>query len=188
MALVRFAVCWCQRFRACRRAAQVPLVEGVAFALFTMRVRRRLGLPDGARVVLRDAATGVVDSIDRLLEVDEGVTLEVTSDMPSCLSVAAATSAATHRAAAAKAQEGGAVGGAGGAGGAGAGPKRECRMDIPVSEWARSAREREDEEGGDGKYRRRRKGLTAGRVARWVLGLAAVGGALYMLLGSGSAA
>ena len=132
-------------------------------------------------MVLADAATGLVDSIDKLLEVDEGVTLEVTSDVPSCLSQAVATSttAATHRPMAQTQAHG--------AGGA-ATPRAACRVDIPVSEWARSARAREEEEGGDGKYRKRR-GATSQvmQVARWALALVGVVGGLYMIFGGASA-
>lgn len=159
----------------------MPLVEGVAFEQFVMRVRRRLGLPDAARVTLQEATTGVVDTIDRLLEVDEGVTLEVTSDVPSCLTQAVSTSAtaATHRPVAGKGQaQEGAVSGLNGS----TAPPRVCRVDIPVSEWARSARDREDEEGGDGKYRKKRRvSFRAVGVARWSLGLAALGGMLFLL-------
>lgn len=164
---------------------QVPLVEGVSFDQFTMRVRRRLGLPDGSRITLTDAASGVVDTIDRLLEVDEGVTLDVASDVPSCLSQAVGTSAsaATQRPMAGKGQALDGV--ANGAGGAAASPVKACRVDIPVSEWARSAREREDEDAGDGKYRKRRRGALGAMLSgRVLLGLAAGGILLYLLLGA----
>ena len=51
------------------RKAVVPLVEGCDYDMFVARVRRRLGVPDAGTVTLSDAATGSVDSIDRLLEV-----------------------------------------------------------------------------------------------------------------------
>ena len=51
------------------RKAVVPLVEGSDFAQFLGRVRRRLGLPDGTSLELLDAATGSVNSIERLIEV-----------------------------------------------------------------------------------------------------------------------
>ena len=63
--------------RSHERKCVVPLVEGCDFDMFVSRVRRRLGLPDTTAVTLHDAATGAVDSIDRLLEVDEGNTLDV---------------------------------------------------------------------------------------------------------------
>ena len=59
------------------RKAVVPLVEGCDFEQFLQRVRRRLGVPEDIKPTLSDAATGTVDSIDRLLEVDEGNTLDV---------------------------------------------------------------------------------------------------------------
>lgn len=184
---------------------QVPLVEGVAFEQFVCRVRRRLGLPDQAQVTLRDAATGAIDSIDRLLEVDEGSTLEVISDMPSCLAAATAAAAAptpmptsaaggatnvtaaagststtvpaaSRRPMAAKPSDGSMAAGPSAAGGQSG---RACRVDIPVSEWARGARGPPDdsEEGGDLKYRKRRgAGLTLERVGRWVCAFMVIGG------------
>ena len=144
-------------------------------------------MPDGARVMLQDASTGAVDSIDRLLEVDEGITLEVISDTPSCLSQAVSTSttAAMQRPVAGSKvpMSPSCAAGASGVGG----PLRSCRMDIPVSEWTRTEREREEEEAGDGKYRKKRRGA-ASKVARLVLALAAVGGVLYFVVGrSGTA-
>ena len=57
---------------------------------------------------------------------------------------------------------------------------RECRMNIPVSEWARGGRGGEGGEGdesGDGKYKKRRASALAWiRVRRWVLVLSALGG------------
>ena len=51
------------------RKAVVPLVEGCDYDMFVARVKRRLGVPDAGPITLSDAATGPVDSIDRLLEV-----------------------------------------------------------------------------------------------------------------------
>ena len=59
------------------RKTVVPLVEGCDFDQFLSRVRCRLGIRDDVAVSLNDAASGSVDSIDRLLEVDESATLDV---------------------------------------------------------------------------------------------------------------
>ena len=59
------------------RKTVVPLVEGCDFDQFLSRLRRRLGIRDDVAVSLNDAASGPVDSIDRLLEVDESATLDV---------------------------------------------------------------------------------------------------------------
>ena len=63
--------------RAPPRKAVVPLVEGCDFENFLHRLRRRLGVADTVTPTISDTATGAVDSIDRLLEVDEGTTLHV---------------------------------------------------------------------------------------------------------------
>eukprot|EP00326_Haptolina_ericina_P005014 CAMPEP_0181227392 /NCGR_PEP_ID=MMETSP1096-20121128/32763_1 /TAXON_ID=156174 ORGANISM="Chrysochromulina ericina, Strain CCMP281" /NCGR_SAMPLE_ID=MMETSP1096 /ASSEMBLY_ACC=CAM_ASM_000453 /LENGTH=140 /DNA_ID=CAMNT_0023320793 /DNA_START=30 /DNA_END=453 /DNA_ORIENTATION=- len=76
--------------------------------------------------------------------------------------------AASRRPMAAKPSDGSMAAGPSAAGGQSG---RACRVDIPVSEWARGARGPSDdsEEGGDLKYRKRRgAGLTLERVGRWV--------------------
>jgi hypothetical protein len=131
----------------------VPLVEGADFDQFLSRVRRRLLLAEGCSVALRAEDGRTVDSIEGLLEVDESATLLVASDSPSGGGAAAADPAASASrlrgaAAASPARPG-------------AGPSNgSCRVDIPVSEWARSGRRGgEHEETGDLKYRKRRGGL-----------------------------
>jgi len=135
----------------CRALAQVPLVEGADFDQFLARVRRRLNLPESATVALRDEGGARVDSIERLLEVDESTTLMVDSDTPSSAAGGAPPSASRLRGGArGPASPGGAAGGASGAAGGGT-----CRVDIPVTEWARGGR-RGDDESGDLKYKKRR--------------------------------
>ena len=80
----------------CRALAQVPLVEGADFDQFLARVRRRLNLPESATVALRDEGGARVDSIERLLEVDESTTLMVDSDTPSSAAGGAPPSAWPH--------------------------------------------------------------------------------------------
>ena len=59
-------------------------------------------------------------------------------------------------------------------------PTRACRVDIPVSEWAKGGRERleDSEEGGDLKYRKRKGPSSLWRIGRWV-------GALSLVCGIG---
>lgn len=129
----------------------MPLVEGADFDQFLARVRRRLNLPESATVALRDEGGARVDSIERLLEVDESTTLMVDSDTPSGAAGGAPPSASRMRGGArGPTSPGGAAGGASGAAGGGM-----CRVDIPVSEWARGGRGGDDET-GDLKYRKRR--------------------------------
>ena len=65
------------------RKAVVPLLEGVDFEAFLARVRSRLLLPANHAVSLReeDGQTRV-DSIERLLEVDEAQTLALVFEQP----------------------------------------------------------------------------------------------------------
>ena len=136
------------------RKAVVPLVEGCDFDQFMARVRRRIGLSSTATVRLNDI-TGPVDSIDRLLEVDEGNTLLV--DAAGALSIMPAAAYSTpssavrggpaHRSRMSEA-------GTGGSAVPDSGSAPECRVDVPTSEWA--SREHEDETGA-GKYRKRER-------------------------------
>ena len=129
----------------------MPLVEGADFDQFLARVRRRLNLPESATVALRDEGGARVDSIERLLEVDESTTLMVDSDTPSGAAGGAPPSASRMRGGArGPTSPGGTAGGASGAAGGGM-----CRVDIPVSEWARGGGGGDDET-GDLKYRKRR--------------------------------
>merc|ERR1712216_428899 len=138
-----------------------PLVEGVDFQQFMLRVRHRL-LQTEHSVTLHGEDGRTINSIERLLEVDESSTLLVAYDSPSS-SGASATEGGGHLASLASRLRG--SGGASPAtlvcsGGNGGG---SCRVDIPVSEWARGSRGRsrgrEQEETGDLKYRKRRGGI-----------------------------
>jgi hypothetical protein len=79
-----------------RRKAVVPLTEGVDFDHFLLRVRQRLGLPDGLEIALRDEQDQTrVTSIEGLLEVEESTTLEVSYAMekvPAALASCASAS------------------------------------------------------------------------------------------------
>ena len=157
------------------RKAVVPLLDGVDFDLFVVRVRRRLGLPDGLDVTLCDEAGGRVTSIDALLEVDESCTLSVSYDTAAA---AAATAAAA------------ANGGTGGdscacaasrrAGAAATTPRRggggSCAIDMPA---APGDDEGEQDEAGAGKYHKRRR---PERVRRLVIGVASVGACGLIML------
>ena len=70
-----------QAAQAGSRKAVVPLVEGADLDQFLSRVRRRLNIPSDATATLRDVDGLVVDSIDRLLELDESSTLTVVADV-----------------------------------------------------------------------------------------------------------
>ena len=178
------------------RKTVVPLVEGCDFSQFLARVRRRLGLAEDARVALSDAATGPVDSIDRLLEVDESATLIVhvpDAAQPSpllvppaggtkacCSSTSPGSSSSTMGAATHRAPRPSAVGLNGGSslGAACQGANdsgsstatHECRVDVPVSEWTRGGGD--GEETGALKYRKRRRDvISIVRSAKGVLAL-----------------
>ena len=150
------------------RKAVVPLVEGCDFGQFLMRVRRRLGLSDDAPVALSDPTSGPVDSIDRLLEVDEGNTLNV--DAPEALiatpSVTCTTPAASStRGPAHRTRVSGLESGAGVGTPDASGSLPECRLDVPTSEWARSG-DGED----DNKYLKRRRDIVSlARSRRFVV-------------------
>eukprot|EP00322_Chrysochromulina_rotalis_P021011 CAMPEP_0115848110 /NCGR_PEP_ID=MMETSP0287-20121206/10742_1 /TAXON_ID=412157 /ORGANISM="Chrysochromulina rotalis, Strain UIO044" /LENGTH=198 /DNA_ID=CAMNT_0003301991 /DNA_START=36 /DNA_END=632 /DNA_ORIENTATION=- len=161
------------------RKTVVPLVEGCDFSQFQARVRRRLGLPDDARVALSDTDSGPVDTIDRLLEVDESATLIV--DAPSMCSPVPMTSPAgcssagrgpAHRTPRTEGMGGGSCGTALSAeGNSGSHGNAECRLDVPISEWTRGS-DREGEESGALKYRKRRRDLMS--LARSQRGVLAV--------------
>lgn len=163
------------------RKAVVPLVEGCDFHQFQQRVRRRLGLPEEAEPVLSDMETGVVDSVDRLLEIDEGKTLDVRlpsgfipspapPPRPAACAGAAGSTTPSARGPTQRASMG--MGGP-------SSPMPECRLDVPASEWVR---------GGDdgGKYRKRRRDLVSlARSRRGVfalLGLGALGFLAFQFL------
>ena len=153
------------------RKAVVPLMEGVDFDLFVVRVRRRLGLPDGLELALCDEAGGRVTSIDALLEVDESCTLSVSYDAAAAAAAAAAN---------------GGAGGDGGscacaasrrAGAAAATPRKSgsCTIDVPAAPG-----DGDGDEDDAGKYRKRRR---PERVRRLVMGVASVGAlGLVMLM------
>ena len=131
-----------QAAQAGSRKAVVPLVEGADFDQFLLRVRRRLNIPSDATATLRDVDGLVVDSIDRLLELDESSTLTVVADVAAGVKSAPGLAQTPSRR-----SIGGAAGGAG-----------SCRVDIPATEWARSMRDHEavEDESGTLKYRKRR--------------------------------
>ena len=188
--------------RCSERKCVVPLVEGCDFDMFIGRVRRRLGLQDATPVTLHDAATGAVDSIDRLLEVDEGNTLEVSvppGTMPSAS--APAQPLPTGAAAASSSSSMGAGSSSSGSGPnsvgrathrasvfspkassaplyADGGQQPECRLAIPTSPGF--GEDDGEEESGAGKYRKRQR-FSLARSRRGVLGL-------LLLLGLGFAA
>ena len=152
--------------RVDERKCVVPLVEGCDFQQFMQRVRRRIGLGDDAAVTLSDT-TGPVDSIDRLLEIDEGSTLTVQAPSapslvvrPVCATPASNQQAAARRPAAA-------IGSPGKDGGEGLGAMPDVRVDVPNAEWARG-----EDDTGALKYRKRRRDLVSlVRSRRAVLGL-----------------
>jgi hypothetical protein len=114
---------------------------------------RRFQLAEGGSVRLQADDGSAVDSIEGLLEVDESSTLLVALEGGSSGSAGGEPSASRLR------------------GGAGASPARPaaayatpvgaggCRVDIPVSEWARGGHRGggEHEETGDLKYRKRQQ-------------------------------
>ena len=173
------------------RKAVVPLVEGCDFEQFLQRVRRRLGLPDHVTPTLADAA-GAVDSIDRLLEVDEGTPLDVTvpyvpppaapppPPAPPVAAGATATPAGAARGPMHRASLGPGVSSPGGADAVGAPPAH--RLDVPATPFGDG-----EDEGGASKYQRRRPRslVSLARSRRVVLGLlvlAGVGFGAYQMM------
>ena len=71
---------WIRNPSGAARKVLVPLVEGNDYETFVGRARRRLGVPEASDIKLKDPATGLVDSITHLLEMDEFVILDV--DIP----------------------------------------------------------------------------------------------------------
>uniref|UniRef100_A0A7S0LRU7 Uncharacterized protein n=1 Tax=Coccolithus braarudii TaxID=221442 RepID=A0A7S0LRU7_9EUKA len=130
------------------RKAVVPLVEGADFEQFLARVRGRLALPESHAIVLReDDDIQVVDSIERLLEVDESTTLTLTFEpLEHCAASTPTAVAAARRPAAQKPAA---------AAGCGA-----CTVDIgtsPAIAHAPTSRlEAEGIETGELKYRKKR--------------------------------
>mmetsp|Transcript_1218 Transcript_1218/g.3750 ORF Transcript_1218/g.3750 Transcript_1218/m.3750 type:complete len:189 (-) Transcript_1218:327-893(-) len=137
------------------RKAVVPLVEGVDWDGFLRRVRTRLGLPEGHAVQLHDPGHEAVDSIDKLLEIDESTTLRISflaaaaAQMPAASSAAATP--ATRRAARTSVIPGDAGGGA---------TTDACRVEMPSSPGVLGPYEDGD---GELKYKKRR--ITARRLA-----------------------
>ena len=149
------------------RKTVVPLVEGCDFGQFIARVRRRLTLPEGTSIALADPASGPVDSIDRLLEIDESATLLVDSTMsrptsplasPVCSTPGPSPSSRGPNQRAPRSSEGGAGCSSGAAASCDTGAA-EHRLDVPASEWMSSG-DREDETGAM-KYRKRRRDLVS---------------------------
>jgi hypothetical protein len=149
------------------RKAVVPLVEGCAFDQFLVRVRRRLGASDSAQVSLSDAATGPVDSIDRLLEVDEGNTLDVdvvcaSPFVGSCSTPGSCTPSSlrgpAQRAPRSSDLHGDLISSSGHELGVPPTPMPapEVRLDVPTSEWSTAGHDHEDDSGAL-KYRKRRR-------------------------------
>lgn len=166
--------------RAPPRKAVVPLVEGCDFENFLHRLRRRLGVADTVTPTISDTATGAVDSIDRLLEVDEGTTLHVqvpfvpqeyALSSPSPTVGASGTSSAvtpspasqvrgaTHRASVVSPPGSACSNGADASGGA-----HEHRLDVPTASLGGDLED-------DDKYERRRSAMSIVRIRRTVGGL-----------------
>lgn len=162
------------------RKAVVPLVEGSDFEQFLVRVRKRLGLPDGAQLSLSDAAVGPVDSIDKLLEVDEGSTLDVVSELPIAPRGAPRTAVAQSSPTRGPAHRCSRVGGDSVGGTPYDGATPEVRLDM--------GRGSELDESGSGKYRKRRRDLVSlARSKKFIIALLVVCGlsfASLQLLGS----
>lgn len=149
------------------RKAVVPLVEGVDWGGFLVRVRSRLGLPAGHVVRLRDDERHTIDTIDKLLEVDESTTLQISfiaaeaAQMPAASSPVHASRrpAAAHAVAQTPRDTSSAA--------------EECRLDIAASSSGVLGPYAED---GELKYRKRR--ITASRLSSlkwWATALALVG-------------
>jgi hypothetical protein len=155
------------------RKCVVPLVEGCDFQQFLHRVRRRLGLPDDALVELSDAS-GPVDSIDRLLEVDEGSTLAVHAPDAPLIPTTPASTGSASRSRPRSQERSGALGGnsPGGGGGAaadGLGAMPEVRVNVPNGSWARAGRgDCEEDETGALKYKKRRRLVSLARSSKLV--------------------
>ena len=165
---------------------QVPLVEGSDFGQFISRVRRRLNLPDSGTVTLHSDDGKPVDSIESLLEVDESSPLTVTSDARSSAAGGDhAIPGSRLRGAASKGPNspGPGIAGASDGASASASASASCRVDIPVSEWARGGRGGDQEETGALKYRKRRGlAINLRRLRRPILLVALlVGGSLVGL-------
>ena len=164
------------------RKTVVPLVEGCDFDQFLSRLRRRLGIREDVAVSLNDAASGPVDSIDRLLEVDESATLDVHAPDAVLPSPVPATPSGMRPSASTPSSRGAAsqraphsVAGGGSSGGA-APSIRECRVDVPTSEWTRAG-DREGDESGALKYRKRRRDFVSlARSCYGVIALVILGG------------
>jgi hypothetical protein len=182
--------------RCHERKCVVPLVEGCDFDMFVSRVRRRLGLPDATAVTLHDAATGAVDSIDRLLEVDEGNTLDVS--VPSGVSLSHAPAPLPQPPQSASSSS---AGGAAGPSSAGKATHRasvfspktsaplyaeqqpECRLAMPPTPPGGGGPDDEDESGAS-KYRKRQR-FSLARSRRGIIGILLLLGVLaaaYMAL------
>ena len=177
--------------RVDNRKCVVPLVEGCDFPQFLHRVRRRLGLADDAVVHLADASTGPVDSIDRLLEMDEGTTLAVEVPgkqslvvMPVCTTPASSQGSASRARPRTQERERIVSLGAASPGGGGSvdalGSLPEVRLDVPSAEWTRGARGGahawEEEEEEPDKYAKRSRVVSLARSRRAVVVLLLVGG------------
>ena len=132
----------------------------------------KLGLPDHARVTLRDGVVGEVDSIDKLLEVDEGNTLDVSSDVPGTPFAAAAAGGHAKGGPRARCS-------LGDAGPSSPGVAHELRLDM-------DAADADADEGGDQKYRKRRLvSLSRTQPAAICLGVLIVGATLLVMRGLG---
>jgi hypothetical protein len=160
------------------RKAVVPLVEGSDFEQFLCRVRSRLGQPDHARLTLCDTdGIGAVSSIDTLLEVEEGNTLDVTCEVAaSSSSIAPVPSpskgGAAHRSARHSIDPLPASAARGGGGAA-----HEYKVDVPFP-YAASPRHGDDSDAGETgalKYRKRR----SNPALRWAAFLV-VGGLAFI--------
>lgn len=186
------------------RKAVVPLVEGCDFETFLVRVRRRLQLPENTELWISDPATGPVDTIDRLLEAEEGNTLDIrvpqgfvpqmgpprstpTMSTPSIGTPRPGTPASTargpmhHRSGLAT---GGACSsdGGGGAGGLGV---AECRVDVALSPGGVGGHaDDSDGESGALKYRKRKTGRTRQIVIALLL-IAGTAAGAFQILGPG---
>ena len=174
------------------RKAVVPLVVGCDFDGFLVRVRRRLQLPDDASISISDPASGAIDSIDRLLEAEEGNTLDV--HVPQgYIPYTASTprpSPAVPTPSAAESSAGTPSRGPMHRSSLGAGPSApmaeasgvpECRMDVAASPGGETY---DDNESGAGKYRKRNDSGRTRRIVIALLLLGAVVVGVHQFMGS----
>mmetsp|Transcript_20204 Transcript_20204/g.39253 ORF Transcript_20204/g.39253 Transcript_20204/m.39253 type:complete len:187 (-) Transcript_20204:659-1219(-) len=163
------------------RKAVVPLLEGADFEQFLARVRSRLGLQESQLICLREEDMQEVDSIERLLEVDESVTLTLEFEPAEQCSASTAATSAARRPSVAKSAVADVA-------------SASCRVDIAAMAEPPQSRvaavESEGIETGELKYRKKRF-LATGfsrltRLRRYIVPLTVVLGlaTIYLMLAS----